>query len=281
MNIKGTEPKKHNIYIVGGEKGGVGKSFLSRCLLEYFSRKKWDSNIDLIEADSTIADVAAVYKNNCQKIRFSDSKYRQHEPAAIFKPVLKKTVLVNLPSNVLYQFDNWIDNTGVLNQSARQHYGEIVYFFVSDGCFRSVNLFQRQIEKYSKTETKLLHILVLNPGRLSCSGSFDYLEEKSKELLEVIKEHKIPVLLCPEIPTDLQFECDRNSWTYTEALKKLDFFLDKQRMKTFLDRLDELFDELFEDINQLKIQSLIEAQATKREASKLPFLSKEEILAKI
>lgn len=283
MNIKGSEAEKHNIYFVGGEKGGVGKSFFARCVLEYFARKKWTSSLTLIEADPTIADVSAVYNNKCQQVRFSDSKYHQHEPTVIFKSVLEKSVLVNLPSNISYQLDTWIDEMGVLSQEAKQNYGEIIYFFVSDGCFRSIKLFQSQIAKYSKPERKMQHILVLNPGRLTCSGSFHYLQEnkKANPFLKTIKDYKIPVLLCPELGTDLQFECDANEWTYTQALENLDFYLYKQRMTTFLNRLDKLFDSLFESSQKLKIQSLIDAQAKKREAGKLPFPSKEEILAQI
>ncbi|MDY6830160.1 MAG: hypothetical protein SV583_12385, partial [Pseudomonadota bacterium] len=39
---------------VGGEKGGVGKSFFSRCMLDYFVAKKWTDKFTLIEADPTI-----------------------------------------------------------------------------------------------------------------------------------------------------------------------------------------------------------------------------------
>jgi MinD superfamily P-loop ATPase len=46
-----------HIHLIGGEKGGVGKTFVSRCLVQYFLLKKWD--FDLIEADAAIGDVSS------------------------------------------------------------------------------------------------------------------------------------------------------------------------------------------------------------------------------
>lgn len=271
---------KHNVYIIGGEKGGVGKSFFSRILLEYFIRRGWGNDFILIDADPTIDDVASVFGERCKKIIFSDSKYEQTQPIEIFKEVQSKTVVVNLPSNVSRQFDQWFLLSGVLEEGVRQLYQKIYYFFISDGCFRSVDRLLKQLETYG-TKT-MPHILVLNPGRLTCSGTFHYLESYLS-LIEGLKKYKIPVLLCPELPTDLQFFCDQECLTYEAAKDKQDFPVHQQRIVSFLRRVDLFFSQLFEegkpDIDGMsRLSKLIKEQKKKLDENQLPLPSKAEML---
>lgn len=283
-NLQGmNNQESHSIYIVGGEKGGIGKSFFCRIMVEYFIRKGWGEAVALIDADPTIDDVSSVFETQCQRIIFSDSKYQQEEPSLIFKTAKNHTVVVNLPSNISRQFDHWMLTNGVLEESAKQNYGAIYYFFLSDGCFRSVNHFIKQVEKYKE---KLPHILVLNPGRLTCSGTFHYLENY-KPLMKVIKENRIPILMCPELPTDLQFFCDENQVQYEEALMLQEFFLDKQRISSFLSRIDEFFNGLFihpdqehySNINQLaNLENIVNTQEAQVKKNHLPIPSREALL---
>ncbi|WP_036486864.1 hypothetical protein [Myxosarcina sp. GI1] len=272
-NLNTNEVKKrNNIYIVGGEKGGVGKSVFCRQLVTYFMRKKWQDQFKIVEADPTINDVHDFYQDKTTEIEFSDDRYRLTEPDEIFKLAIDKTVVVNLPSNVSMQFNYWLQESGILSDDLKKNYGQIVYFFVSDGSYRSVEFFTRQVQYFADKERKLPHALVLNQSRLTCSGTFAYLN-KYEPLLKIIKEHKIPVLFCPELTTEVQFEIDWQHYTYEEAVNKIEFVISKQRIKSFLNKVETFFDEIFQnEINKLSFDNIIKAQEKNRNQQQLPDL---------
>lgn len=260
---------KHSIYFVGGEKGGVGKSFFSRCLIDYCIHKGWSEKFTLIEADPTINDVSSIYSDSYDEVVFSDNKFQNHEPNLILDQAEEKTVIVNLPSNVTHQFDIWLKEARVLSTEAKDYYANIIYFFVSDGCYRSIKQFISQVKQYSMED--LPYCLVLNPGRLSCANDFHYLDKLEPLLIETIATYGIPVLYLPELKSNLQYICDQKSISYRQ-LSASQGFSGKQNIKNFLDSIDLLFDTVFpENINYpeglLKIR---QEQQDSRRNRKLP-----------
>ena len=220
---------KKSIFFIGGEKGGVGKSFMARCLVDYFVSKQWKEKFYLVEGDPTIGDVGSIFQDNFAEVRFSDNKYTWDEPNIIVDRIEEKTAVVNLPSNVMSQFDSWIERLGIL--SLKEDYcEEIVYFFVSDGCWSSMELFLKQLETY---DTKLFpHCLVLNKGRLTSSGSFEYLPKFCPELIEALQRKRVPTIYLPELAPTAQFLCDRTNLSYSEL-----YNTSKEELAKKLDKL--------------------------------------------
>ncbi|MGB5971506.1 MAG: hypothetical protein WBG70_24590, partial [Spirulinaceae cyanobacterium] len=166
----------NTIIFVGGQKGGVGKSFMTKSLIEYF----WDRRINyqLIEADKDNPDVAVVYDKErlpdiynqdlpkvnklksdeeterfnlvpCKYIGFSDSKYSIGEPDIIFTSALDRTTIVNLPSNVEEQVNNWLNKSDILN--LKQEYNvEIYKLFLTDGCYSSIKLLYNSLKDHGQ-----------------------------------------------------------------------------------------------------------------------------------
>jgi len=233
----------NSIYFVGGEKGGVGKSFLSRCMLDYFINRGWGEQLTLVEADPTIDDVSSVYGECHERVTFSDNKFARDEPDLIIDRAESKTVIVNLPSNVCKQFDMWASKAGIFSDEAKEYYSDIVYFFVSDGCYRSIERFLAQLKNYSMED--LPHCLVLNPGRRTCHGDFSYLQD-FKPLMKALKKYEIPVLCLPELSSSMQFKCDLDRISYREMgnVPNQQFSF-RQNIRTFLSEVDSLFDEIF------------------------------------
>ena len=277
-SIQGVEPKKHNVYLVGGIKGGTGKSHFTRILLEYFSLKKWQNNLLLIEADPCIGDVSEVYEQ-CQKIVFSDNKYQKNIPDLIFKSAVDKTVIVNLPSNIKKSFDSWLLQSGMLSGEGELYYGKLVYFFISDGSFRSVEQFIKHLDTYQKQLKHLNNVLVLNRGRLTCGEHFNHLEDY-ETLMSVIKEQKIPILVIPEFESSLQFFCDRYSYTYSQAQSEIQFFIDKQRVSNYLNEIQQVFNRVFgNEPDNIQLDKLINEQKEGREKKQLPIPRISELLS--
>jgi len=268
---------KHSIYIVGGEKGGVGKSFFARCMIDYFTSKKWNDQYVLVEADSTINDVSSIYKENVKSVIFSDNTFLEDEPDLIVELAERKSVVVNLPSNVCKQFDAWIERSHILSLDIKECYDHLFYFFVSDGCFRSIDRFVKQLDHYGNKD--LSHCLILNPGRLTQGANFSYLNEY-KPLLETLKKHKVPVLQVPKLKANLQFECDQHLISYRDYAQSHNI-MTKKKIKGFLDEVDSLFNSVFlENINEpVGLEKIIRKQMKDYKAGSLPFKTMAELFA--
>lgn len=175
------------------------------------------------------------------------------------------------------QFDAWLKGTGMLSPEIREYFGEILYFFVSDGCYRSVNQFIKQLKTYTPEEMR--HVLVLNSGRLTQSGTFHYLQDY-QPLMEAIKVNNIPVMFAPELATNLQFDADRHSFTYNQLLEKQVKIYERQQATSFLRKIDFFFNQIFEtDINQPSgLSALVESQTPSRKKYQLPHPTKAELI---
>ncbi|MBW4532345.1 MAG: hypothetical protein KME09_00225 [Pleurocapsa minor HA4230-MV1] len=269
-----TSSNTNSIYIVGGEKGGVGKSFFSRCLIEYFIAKNWSNLFTFVEADQSIDDIIPLYRNFCTDsiaIQFSDNKYDQDQADKILTQVSKKTVLLNLPSNISSMFDAWVERSGLTTLEFKEYCSNIVYFFVTDGCSQSVERFLAQLKKYPAQS--LYHCLVFNPGRCTSGGDFRYLENSCPELLKAILDNQIPILKLPEMTPSQQFSCDRQKIPYVE-LKESNDFRTKRNGTVLIDKLEKLFNPLF-DLNLSSVEGLakiVEEQKVHRESKSLQYL---------
>lgn len=257
---------KHSIYFVGGEKGGVGKSFFTRCMLDYFIARGWKNEFALIEADPTMNDVSSVYDKGCEKVIFSDNKFGDDEPNIIIDKAADTTVIVNLPSNVSRQFDEWSQKIGLLSPETKE-YCDITYFFVTDGCHQSIQQFLTFVDKYPSKELSVC--LIFNGGRLTSGGSFFYLEEHA-DLMKAIKTHKIPVLQIPVLASSVQFQSDSKQMTYRELYEKADRHAYKQVLKFFLNELDNFFQMVFpNEISSTDLSKIAKVQEKYRKKGQL------------
>jgi MinD superfamily P-loop ATPase len=83
------------VFLTDGIKGGVGKSFYTKCQLEYFIKKGWEYR--LVEADYTIPDVERIYKKIVKRLRFLNTSAKSTSPKKNFEAAMKATTIVNFP----------------------------------------------------------------------------------------------------------------------------------------------------------------------------------------
>lgn len=83
------------IHIVDGEKGGAGKSFVSRGLIEYCASIK--HKVAIVDADKSNKDISQIY-NNVHSAFFSDDDKKANQADHIFDLAFEKSVIVNLPA---------------------------------------------------------------------------------------------------------------------------------------------------------------------------------------
>jgi hypothetical protein len=209
-----------NIYLIDSEKGGVGKSLFSLCLIHYFESEAIDYT--LVDADPNNPDVDKIYKG-ITDIHFlaTDEASALHSRQAskvdrIFELATKKTVLVNLPANIHDRVKYWILANDLLSDDLIKQTGiKICKWFLSNGSHNSLDLFAKSLKDY---EGKLNHILVCNKGlNLDWSNvdlkpieenhqfkaidfpglratERDYLEEYKIPFAKAIQDEKLPLL---------------------------------------------------------------------------------------
>jgi hypothetical protein len=227
------------IHLVGGEKGGVGKTFVSRCLVQYFLLQNWD--FDLIEADVAIADVSSVFKD-ASTITLSDNPHRYAEPDIIFEKAQKKTVIVNLPSNTQGVLNQWIQQTNLLGM-AKEYEISVVYWFVTDGCFSSIRLLERSLAEF---DYAIPHLLIRNRGRLN-GIDFSYLEREPIYKKAMQAKNLLKVLDFPILGSAEQFFVDRHELMLQDAqgLAADEIgVIPAQRIKTFMDQMVKVFESV-------------------------------------
>lgn len=235
------DTSKNSITCGGGEKGGVGKTFFLKLLLQFAEIKGWRKMLCLVDAEPSIADISRIYKEH-EKVVFSDSKFDFDRPNLILDKVEEKSVVVNLPSSVATRFDDWIARLDMLGDT-KKYYHEIVYYYVTDGCAGSINYFTKHVERYGNTNMKTC--LVLNPGRCSTARDFRYLE-KDNGFIKVIQEAKVPIICLPELGSRHQYPIEKSSKSYKEYLdtEKLNIS-EKRTISQFIEQSNGLFDKIY------------------------------------
>ncbi len=146
------------IHLVDGEKGGVGKSLVSRVMIEYFREK--GVPFSAIDADRTNPDVSEIYSDVCKTAYFSDNERQSRELDRVLDWALEKSVIINLPGQVQTLVKQWLERNELLELAAENNI-TFVKWFVTNGGYGSVKLFTDSVELY---KGKLIHVFVRNEG---------------------------------------------------------------------------------------------------------------------
>lgn len=219
---------KHLIHLVGGEKGGAGKTLFARTLIQYCLDRQ--VNFRAVEADLSNPDVANVYKGVCDLAQFSADEKQQKEADMIFEWALEKSIVVNLPSQSYKFVKRWIDKNDLIELGAQNGVG-FVQWFACTGGYDSVQLF---LTSLSESGGKIPHVLVKNMGlRDDWSGV-----ENGKEFKKITAQCKLHSVI--EFP-------------------KLDYFerdtIDKERLR--FDVAKDCFDFDFGIVNRQRIHNFL------------------------
>lgn len=242
----------HYIHLIGGEKGGVGKTFACRAFAEYLTRK--EKLFVLVEADSQIEDVGPIYQEQAVELHtlaLSDDPTKATDPDVIFKAAMQAPVIVNLPSNTRLVLQKWIERVNLLDFMQSRYGGQyLIQWFVTDGCSESIKQLKASIEAF---EGRIPHIVILNEGRLN-GANFDYLDNSL--VYQSIKQRPnfVTEVLLPPLENSIQFAIDENEWTFEKAEKCIEeeegySVLDTQRIITFVRGYTETFDRALEQLD--------------------------------
>ena len=160
------------IHLIGGEKGGVGKSVVARLLAQHFI----DHNLAFtgFDTDRSHGALMRFYKDYASPVLVD----RFEALDAIVESAIEQPgqrVLVDLAAQTHDPLVRWMDESGVLELAAESGV-QIHYWHVMDAGRDSVDLLERLIGRF---EDRLRYVLVLNElrgddfGNLERSGQFE------------------------------------------------------------------------------------------------------------
>lgn len=220
------------INLIDGEKGGVGKSWVARTMIQYFIDKAIP--YVSIEADRSNPTVMNIYSDS-KPAFFSENEKFSDVPDSIFDHAIKKTVVVNLPAQAHRAVSDWIKTKGLL-ELGKIHNVSFIKWFISDGEDDSIELFIESLEHYKDS---IPHVFVKNFGRCD-----DWAYFVSNELgKKAIAKYKVKVIDFPKLGDGRRIEINAKKLTF-EAASNYDQFtiIGRNQVKTYLRNAYEAFD---------------------------------------
>jgi hypothetical protein len=178
-----------SILLIGGEKGGVGKSLVSRALAQYFI----DHSLPFVgfDTDRSHGALMRFYADYASPILIDRYEALDHiVEAAVERPGIR--VLVDLAAQTHAPLVAWMDDSGVLDL-ANENALRITYWHVMDTGRDSVDLLRQVLERF---QDRLNYVVVRNQLRgndfsnLEKSGLIDRLSDLGGRVVEVKQLHQ-------------------------------------------------------------------------------------------
>ena len=240
------------LHFFGGEKGGVGKSFVTRTAAQYHLDRGIE--FSLFDADATTPDVKRIYKScGCRDAVFSASDKYEDNAFSIYSSAQKNATLVNLPANITQPLKAWFEENELFEMEEEDRIDYTIWFVCSGGS----ESFKHLGEYLSYFQGRVNHVLVKNWGVCDEWESLD----KNKVLQQKIEEYGVKVIDFPRFKgKDFCNRINERSLTFGEARELKEFGpINRQRVKTFLKKAYQVFDSagvFYKDVDVQKVESV-------------------------
>jgi hypothetical protein len=160
-----------NIHFIGGEKGGVGKSVVARCVAQYLI----DHNLPFLgfDTDRSHGALMRFYSGYASPVLVD--RYESLDAimeAAVEQP--ERRILVDLAAQTHEPLVRWMDESGVLNLADEMGV-PIYYWHVMDAGKDSVDLLKKLLDRFGR---QLRYVLVRNQVR---GMDFSVLEQSGEQ----------------------------------------------------------------------------------------------------
>jgi len=176
------------IHLIGGEKGGVGKSMVSRLLAQYFI----DHEIPFVgfDTDRSHGSLMRFYADYASAVLVD--RYEALDKiveAAVEQP--GRRVLVDLAAQTHEPLVRWMDESGVLDMADLSGIA-LNYWHVMDSGRDSVDLLKRLLDRFGQ---RVQYVLVKNQlrgddfGQLERSGELDRAVGLGAKVIEIRRLH--------------------------------------------------------------------------------------------
>lgn len=227
-----------NIHLIGGEKGGVGKSVVARLLAQYCI----DRSIPFLgfDADRSHGALVRFYKDFTSPVLID----RYESLDAIVEAASElpdRRILVDLAAQAHEPLTQWMDESQLL-EVAREIGLNIRYWHVMDNGKDSVDLLRQLLDRYGQ---RLNYVIVRNPLR---GNDFGILERSG--LLERAQGMQARIITLRRLQDSTMLKIDAHSSSFWAASQSdgqgpVNFgLLERQRFKFWLSSAYASLDEV-------------------------------------
>ena len=230
-----------DLHFFGGEKGGVGKSFVCRAAVEYHLQRS-EQDFTVFETDRSNDDVRRIYadKTPVKLAIFSESERFEDAANAIYNMAAQQRVLCNLPAQVFPAIKQWFE-VNQLASLAGEDGINFYLWFVTDGGFDSLKLLEKSLGFFGSS---VRHIVVRNFGR---ADDFEAMEE-DEQLGALLKKYDTAVIDFPKCHgSKARNRMDMDSLTFGDAIDaEVTVFdsINRSRIRRFLNKAFEQFESV-------------------------------------
>jgi len=228
----------NKIHLIGGEKGGVGKSVVARVLAQYLI----DKNIPFLgfDTDRSHGSLMRFYTDFASPV-VVDSYESLDAIVEAAAEQADKRVLVDLAAQTHDPLVKWMDDSGVL-ETAEELGVAFCYWHVMDNGKDSVDLLKKLLDRFG---TRLNYVIVLNQLRGESFEIFDQSGERERALglnaqIVTLKRLHEPVINKIDAGSTSFWAAKNKSVTEAKGLG----LLERQRVKLWLRSAYEQIDTL-------------------------------------
>lgn len=226
-----------NVHLIGGEKGGVGKSVVARLLAQYMIDRQIPFRA--FDSDRSHGALLRFYRDYSVVTDIGEFESLDQIIESILEENLH-SVIVDLAAQTSQFLDQWIEESGVA-ELAQESGITITYWHVMDSGRDSADLLEKLLDRYGNS---LRYVVVLNQVRSVFFKIFDTHPARQKAL--DLGASLIPLRrLHPPLMTKIDGN-DASFWGamhWSEGETKFSL-LERQRVKIWLKHAYESFDSL-------------------------------------
>lgn len=214
------------IHFIGGEKGGVGKSLVSRVLAQYFI----DHDVPFIgfDTDRSHGALMRFYSDYASPVLIDSYEALDSiMEAAVEQP--HRRILVDLAAQTHEPLVKWMEESGVLDLAAEMGVG-IHYWHVMDAGKDSVDLLRKLLDRFGGS---LQYTLVRNQVR---GSDFSVLEQSGEQ--NRARDMGAAIMSIRKLSDGVVHKIDATSSSFWKATTAGDSdslgLMDRQRLKMWL-----------------------------------------------
>jgi hypothetical protein len=226
------------IHLIGGEKGGVGKSVLARILCQYCI----DGGLPFAALDADRSH-GALLRSYAEYTRACDLESFSSADQIIDRALgAERQVIVDLPAQIAQSLTKWLEGSDVLN-FAEELGIKLAFWHVTDGGYDSVNLLESMVGLQGSGDERGNSVVVVkNYGRSDFFAQVD--ESSAWKRLQARGGHLVEL---PALDASTMYSIDRSGLSLWAAINESQGGLtpmERRRAALWLqacyDRLDNL-----------------------------------------
>lgn len=217
-----------HIHFIGGEKGGVGKSVVSRLLSQYLLDHELPyAGADADTSHRTLARSYGSYTQGVELEAFSSADEIMNRALAG-----ERRVIVDLPAQSLRHLQRWFESADIIHFGKSMEIG-ITLWHVTDGGFDSVADLERTLQMF---HDHVAYVVVRNLGR-----SRDFSQLGESEALRKLEALGGKIIDLPELEPSTMYKIDRFGSSFWAAVNNEsgDWAMtpmERQRVRAWLER---------------------------------------------